>query len=348
MYFYQSVEKTMPITRQYNYSLRRHNTFGIDVIAQQFISYDSVDELITILNEIRDNQHHILHIGSGSNLLFTKNFDGIVLHSNIKFIEYVTQTEKEVIVRVGSGVVWDDFCAEMARRNFYGTENLSHIPGEVGAAAVQNIGAYGVEVESIIHEVETIETATGKRRVFQTKECEYGYRDSIFKNQLQGQHIVTAVVFRLSARPIVNLSYGQLQELRSQATTPTAQEIREAVIAIRKSKLPEPADLGSAGSFFKNPVVPIKFFQDLSTAYSNIPHYVINEQQIKIPAAWLIDQCGWKGKCHGGAAVYEKQPLIIVNKNQATATDIMELATLIQNSVYEKFNINLHPEVNYI
>ncbi len=348
MYFYQSIEKNMPITRQYNYSLRYHNTFGIDVITKQFISYDTIDELITILNEICDKQHHILHIGSGSNLLFTKDYDGIVLHSNIKFLEYVSQTYKEIIVRVGSGVVWDDFCAETARRNYYGTENLSHIPGEVGAAAVQNIGAYGVEVKSIIHEVETIEIATGKRRVFQMKECEYGYRDSIFKNRLQGKYIVTAVVFRLSAQPIVNLDYGQLQELRSQVTAPTAQEIREAVIAIRKSKLPEPTELGSAGSFFKNPIVPIKVFQDLSTAYSNIPHYIINEQQIKIPAAWLIDQCGFKGKCYGGAAVYDKQPLIIVNKGQATPSDIMELAVLIQKSVYKKFNINLHPEVNYI
>lgn len=338
----------MPIRKQYNHSLHGHNTFGLNVEAHQFITYETVDELISLLSDIKDEQQRILHIGSGSNLLFTKDFDGIVLHSNIKFIEYVSQNAEEIIVRVGSGVVWDDFCAEMANNNYYGSENLSHIPGEVGAAAVQNIGAYGVEVESIIQEVETIEIATSKSRVFQAQECEYGYRDSIFKNRLKGQYIVTAVVFRLSIIPIVHLDYGQLKDLRSRDEVPTANEVRNAVIAIRKSKLPEPDQLGSAGSFFKNPVVPIELFENLSTLYSDIPHFVINEKLVKIPAAWLIDQCGWKGKSHGGAAVYDKQPLIIVNKKQATPSDIMELASLIQQSVYEKFKINLQPEVNYI
>ena len=213
---------------------------------------------------------------------------------------------------------------------------------------VQNIGAYGVEVESIIREVETIEVATGKPSVFQAAECEYGYRDSIFKHRLQGQYIVTAVVFCLSATPQVHLNYGQLQELREREEVPTAQEIREAVIAIRKMKLPEPAELGSAGSFFKNPVVPVEKYQELAAAYKEVPHYVVSPEQIKIPAAWLIEQCGWKGKSHGGAAVYEKQPLIIVNQHQATPQDIMELASLIQQSVQEKFQIAIQPEVNYI
>lgn len=338
----------MPISKRYNYSLRGHNTFGMDVNAQEFITYDTVDELIATLNEIKDKGQRILHIGSGSNLLFTKNFDEVVLHSNIKFIQYVSQDSQEIIVKVGAGVVWDDFCALMAQNNYYGCENLSYIPGEVGAAAVQNIGAYGVEIESIIQEVETIEIATALPRVFKVQECEYGYRDSIFKNQLQGQYIVTAVIFRLSTAPVLHLDYGQLKDLQSSVETPTAQEIRDAVIAIRKSKLPEPNELGSAGSFFKNPVVPIEVFNDLAAIYSEIPHFIINDKLVKIPAAWLIDQCGWKGKCHGGAAVYEKQPLIIVNKNQATPTDIMELASLIQQSVYNKFSINIYPEVNYI
>lgn len=338
----------MPISKRYNYSLRGHNTFGMDVNAQEFITYDTVDELIATLNEIKDKGQRILHIGSGSNLLFTKNFDGVVLHSNIKFIQYVSQDSQEIIVKVGAGVVWDDFCALMAQNNYYGCENLSYIPGEVGAAAVQNIGAYGVEIESFIQEVETIEIATALPRVFKVQECEYGYRDSIFKDQLQGQYIVTAVIFRLSTTPVLHLDYGQLKDLQSSAETPTAQEIRDAVIAIRKSKLPEPNELGSAGSFFKNPVVPIEVFNDLAAIYSEIPHFIINDKLVKIPAAWLIDQCGWKGKCHGGAAVYEKQPLIIVNKNQATPTDIMELASLIQQSVYNKFSINIYPEVNYI
>ena len=338
----------MPIAISHNYSLREHNTFGLEAKARQFIDYYSVEELVEILPALRDSGEPILHIGGGSNLLFTRDFEGTILHSCIKFIEEVSRDGLEVVVRVGSGVKWDDFCAEMARRNYYGSENLSYIPGEVGASAIQNIGAYGVEVESIIQQVETIEVSSGEPRVFDNSECEYGYRDSIFKNRLQGKYIVTAVVYRLSAIPVVHLDYGQLQQLRSHEGVPTAQEVRDAVIAIRQSKLPEPSELGSAGSFFKNPVVPVEVFRQIAASYTDVPHYVVSEDEIKIPAAWLIDQCGWKGKRHGGAAVYEKQPLILVNEDHATPADIMELATLIEQSVMEKFNIQLSPEVNYI
>ena len=338
----------MPIAISHHYSLREHNTFGIEVKARRFINYHSVDELVEILSALQDSGEAMLHIGGGSNLLFTKDFDGTVLHSNIQDMEYLSRDSREVLVRVGAGVVWDDFCALMAQCCYYGSENLSLIPGEVGAAAVQNIGAYGVEVESIIREVETVEVATGKPRVFQVKECEYGYRDSIFKNRLQGQYIVTAVVFRLSVIPVVHLDYGPLQQLRSQVAAPSAQDIRNAVIAIRQSKLPDPAQLGSAGSFFKNPVVPIEVYRQLAATYADVPHFAVSDQEVKIPAAWLIEQCGWKGKRHGGAAVYEKQPLILVNMGNATPTDIMELAALIEQSVKEKFQIQLHPEVNYI
>ncbi len=336
------------ITIKHHYPLLGHNTFGLDVKAKQFVNYSTVDELVEVLVVLRESNERILHIGGGSNLLFTKDFEGTVLHSGIKFVDEVSRDDRHIFFRVGSGVVWDDFCAQMARDNYYGPENLSYIPGEVGASAIQNIGAYGVEVESIIHEVETIEVATGQPRVFQANECEYGYRDSIFKNRLQGEYIVTAVVYRLSMIPVVHLDYGQLQELRSHEGTPMAQEIRDAVIAIRQSKLPEPAELGSAGSFFKNPAVPVEVFRQIAASHTDVPHYVISEDEIKIPAAWLIDQCGWKGKTHGGAAVYEKQPLILVNRNHATPADIMELALLIEQSVLEKFNIRLSPEVNYI
>ena len=338
----------MAIIQKHQYSLRNHNTFGIDVRAEQFISYDSVEELVSILQELRAEGKRILQIGGGSNLLFTKDFPGVILHSNIQFLEYVSLGSTEILVRVGSGVVWDDFCAEMAQKNYYGSENLSYIPGEVGASAVQNIGAYGVEVGSIIKEVETVEIATGTPCVFQASECEYGYRDSIFKNRLQGQYIVTAVVYRLSTIPQVHLEYGQLKDLRAKEETPTAQTIRDAVIAIRRTKLPEPCELGSAGSFFKNPVVPLEKYRQLCAEYKDVPHYVVSEDSIKIPAAWLIEQCGWKGKTHGGAAVYEKQPLILVNQHHATPQDIVELASLIQQSVQDKFQILIHPEVNYI
>ncbi len=338
----------MAITIQHHYSLLEHNTFGMDVKAAQFINYKTVDELIEVLATLRERGERILHIGCGSNLLFTRDFDGTILHSDIKFIEEVSRDEQHIYFRVGSGVVWDDFCARMAQNNYFGPENLSYIPGEVGASAIQNIGAYGVEVESIIHEVETIAVATGQPRVFQVNECEYGYRDSIFKNRLKGQYIVTAVVFRLSLIPVVHLDYGPLREFSSHGEEPTAQAIREAVIGIRRSKLPEPKEMGSAGSFFKNPVVPVEAFQQIAATHADVPHYEVDDRHIKVPAAWLIEQCGWKGKRHGGAGVYEKQPLILVNRGHARPNDIMELAALIQQSVFEKFHIQLEPEVSYI
>jgi len=340
--------RDMPITIQHHYSLLNHNTFGMDVKAARFISYKTVDELVEVLTWLKGKEEHILHIGCGSNLLFTKDFDGTILHSDIKFIEEVSRDARHIYFRVGAGVVWDDFSAQMALNNYYGSENLSYIPGEVGASAIQNIGAYGVEVESIIHEVETIAVATGQPRVFQVNECEYGYRDSIFKNRLKGQYIVTAVVFRLSLIPVVHLDYGPLREFNLRGVKPTAQAIREAVIDIRRSKLPEPEEMGSAGSFFKNPVVPIEAYQQIASTHADVPHYVVDDRHIKVPAAWLIEQCGWKGKRHGGAGVYEKQPLILVNLGHARPNDIMELATLIQQSVFEKFHIQLEPEVNYI
>ncbi len=338
----------MPITIHHHYSLLKHNTFGMDVKASQFINYKTVDELVEVLACLKESKQRILHIGSGSNLLFTKDFEGTILHSDIKFIEEVPRDSQHIYLRVGSGVVWDDFCARMARENYYGTENLSFIPGEVGASTIQNIGAYGVEVESIIHEVETIAVATGQPRIFQVKECEYGYRDSIFKNRLKGQYIVTAVVYRLSLIPVVHLDYGPLLEFNSQGEKPTAQAIRDAVIDIRRSKLPDPKEMGNAGSFFKNPIVPVEVYQQIAATHADVPHYVVDERHIKVPAAWLIERCGWKGKQHGGAGVYEKQPLILVNRGQATPGDIMELAALIQQSVFEKFHISLEPEVNYI
>lgn len=338
----------MAITIKENYSLIGHNTFKIDVKAAQLINYENIDELLKVLDDLRKSNKRIMHIGCGSNLLFLNDFDGAILHSGIKDINYISHDQHEIVVKVGAGVIWDNFCHEMAHNNYYGCENLSHIPGEVGAAAVQNIGAYGVEVESIIREVETIEIATGKPRVFSRAECEYGYRDSIFKNKLKGQYIVTAVTFTLSTTPVAHLDYGQLQELKTLPTTPSAMEIRNAVINIRKSKLPEPDELGSAGSFFKNPVVDIDVFRNIAKNYNNVPHYMLNDNQVKIPAAWLIDMCGMKGKCMGGAAVYDKQPLIIVNKNHATPSHIAALASLIQQNVYKKFNIHIEPEVNYI
>ncbi|MGN0187010.1 MAG: UDP-N-acetylmuramate dehydrogenase [Paludibacteraceae bacterium] len=331
-----------------NYSLLPHNTFGMDVRARYFVEYDTVDDLTTFLQTDLAHNNQLLPIGAGSNLLFTGDYDGIILHSRIKFCDIVNETDDNVFVRVGAGVVWDDFCADMCARNLGGTENLSYIPGEVGASAVQNIGAYGAEAADIIVKVETIERATSTARIFDAAECDYGYRHSIFKGKLQGRYIVTAVTYRLSKRPVLSLDYGNLRTALQGISNPTVSDVRQAVIDIRRQKLPDPAELGSAGSFFKNPVVSITKFDSLLTQYPTMPHYSAGNETVKIPAAWLIEQCGWKGKTLGGAAVYAKQPLVLVNQNHATPADVQNLAQHIVDSVIEKFGIQIEPEANYI
>jgi UDP-N-acetylmuramate dehydrogenase len=328
-----------------DYSLLHHNTFGMNVQARHFVEYDSIDSLREFLAAHRNER--LLHIGVGSNLLFTNNFDGYVLHSNIKFCEKMSEDNDHVLMRVGSGVVWDDFCASMCAANLGGTENLSYIPGEVGASAVQNIGAYGAEVADIIYQVETTEIATGESRIFQNSECKYGYRQSIFKDELRGKYIVTAVVFRLAKKPTLRLDYGNLRGHLQHIAQSTIGDVRQAVISIRKQKLPEPSELGSAGSFFKNPIVTKTKANALLAENPAMPHYPA-ATGVKIPAAWLIEQCGWKGRTLGGAAVYEKQPLVLVNKNHATPADIQQLAQQIVDSIQEKFGIKIEPEVNYI
>lgn len=334
---------------QFHYSLLHHNTFGFDVKADEFINYASLDELNEILAYVRKKDKPVLSIGSGSNLLFTQDFKGIILHSNIRHLrEEPAEQPNRVRLKVGSGYVWDDFCAEMAQRGYYGTENLSYIPGEVGASAVQNIGAYGVEVRELIEEVQAIEISTGKLRIFENAECQYGYRDSIFKRELWQKYLVTEVTYLLSTTPTVRLEYGALRSLQSESHTPTCQEIREEVIRIRKAKLPDPKQWGNAGSFFKNPVVSMEKFGQICQAYTDVPHYVLSRDAVKIPAAWLIEQCGWKGQSVGGAQVYENQPLIIINAHQATPQDVIDLAENIRASVRMKFEIEIAPEVNYI
>lgn len=329
-----------------NYPLLKHNTFGIDVQAACFAEYTSIDGLRTLL--AADLPRPLLHIGSGSNLLFTGDFSGTILHSRLCFTDITPCADHTVRVRVGAAVLWDDFCADMAARGYYGSENLSLIPGETGAAAVQNIGAYGAEVANIIDAVETVRLTDGCQQVFAGTDCAYGYRSSIFKTDLKGRYAVTAVQMRLSTVPRVHLEYGQLRSYFADHPHPTANEVRHAVIEIRRSKLPDPQDIGSAGSFFKNPIVPQTQFLRLQAQYPTIPHYDNGNTTVKIPAAWLIEQCGWKGQTHGGAAVYDKQPLVIVNQHHATSRDIVELADMIQQSVKERFDVIIEPEVNYI
>lgn len=324
------------------------NTFGIPAHARVYAEYTSLEELRALLQTYKGER--LLHIGAGSNLLFTKDFDGVVLHSRICFARALEEDAEGVNIEVGAGIVMDDLIAQVADMGLYGLENLSHIPGEVGASAVQNVGAYGVEAKDVIREVHAIAVESGEECVFSNADCRFGYRDSIFKNEWKGLYIITSVVFHLSKQPQPHLDYGNLRQALA-GKEPTPMNIREAVIAIRKQKLPEPEELGSAGSFFKNPIISPEHFQTIlqqeHKTEAEIPHFETADG-IKIPAAWLIEQCGWKGKRKGGAQVYEKQPLVIVNTGNATAQDIITLAADITESIVKRFQITLHPEVNLI
>lgn len=331
-----------------DYSLLPHNTFGMDVKASVFIEYASVEELKEVLSlYVKDNQW--LHIGKGSNLLFTGDFSGIILHSAIKGYEVIHEDTNEVVVRVGAGEVWDDFVAMTVENEWYGAENLSLIPGEVGASAVQNIGAYGVEAKDLIVGVEAIEVSTGKESIFKNEECGYAYRESVFKSSLKYQYLVTHVSYRLKKTPCYHLDYGNIRlELEKQKARLTLANVRQAIISIREAKLPDPKLQGNAGSFFMNPVISRKHFEALLVDYPLMPHYEVDAESIKIPAAWMIDQCGWKGKRLGRAGVHDKQALVLVNLGGAVGTEVIALSEAIQKSVYEKFGINILPEVNFI
>ena len=387
------------------------NTFGMKVKARCFMEYDSVADLVDI--EFEELARPVLHIGGGSNLLFTDDFKGTVLHSKIDFIEILDGSPEPhcddrdslchceersdvaisspVLVSVGAGVVFDDFCAWAAKEGLWGVENLSYIPGEVGASAVQNIGAYGVEVKDVIHKVYCYDTVEEEFVSFPVEECGYGYRDSFFKRpEIKGRYVVTHVVFALSREPKPVLEYGHLKEAvadchfeRSgsgdeKSLTPAM--IRKVIIKIRKEKLPEPSVMGSAGSFFKNPVITMEHYLRIEAAAKaehgpdyKVPHYIIpsdtsttnssdtshchferperveKSPMVKVPAAWMIEQCGWKGRRSGGAAVYDKQPLVIVNySGEAYPEEIIGPERRIIASVKAKFGVDLHPEVEHI
>ena len=419
------------VKTEYYKDLTKMNTFGMKVKARCFIEYDSVADLVDI--EFEELARPVLHVGGGSNLLFTDDFKGTVLHSKIDFIEILDEgqggTERSicsqdhschserseesfppVLVSVGAGVVFDDFCAWAAKEGLWGVENLSYIPGEVGASAVQNIGAYGVEVKDVIRRVYCYDTVEEEFVSFGVEECEYGYRDSVFKDpEVKGRYIVTHVVFALSREPRPRLEYGHLKEAVSAllsgdpriepsvlthplagggmspesnaetASRLTPMMVRKVIIKIRKEKLPEPSVVGSAGSFFKNPVISREHFERIEAAAKaefgpdyKVPHYIIEtepsschpepsachpersegsspEPLVKVPAAWMIEQCGWKGRRSGGAAVWEKQPLVIVNyTGEAYPEEIVGLEKRIIASVKAKFGVELHPEVEHI
>ena len=344
---------------QLNYDLLAQNTFRMKVSCACYVEYETVKELEG-LNFDRLPKP-LLHIGAGSNLLFTGDFPGTVLHSNIEFIKYIDMGLDEVPVMVGAGVVWDHFVEEACRHGLWGTENLSLIPGEVGAAAVQNIGAYGVEVKDIISGVVAFDLQERKKVKFSREECRYGYRDSLFKQpEAKGRYVITSVLFRLTRKHSPRLEYKGVREAlgipgqarNDGAADPighlTPQAVRDAIVRIRRQKLPDPEELGSAGSFFKNPVVSREDFARISPDGS-APHFDLPDGSVKVPAAWMIDQCGFKGAVEGGAAVYEKQPLVIVNASGAASPqEVLALEQRIINGVRERFGVTLHPEVEHI
>ena len=328
------------------YSLLSHNTFGMDVSAARFLEYASVEELQQQIAQGAVTTP-FLHIGGGSNLLFTKDYDGLILHSCIEGIEVTEEDERTVSVRVGAGVVWDDFVAYCVAHGWYGAENLSLIPGEVGAGAVQNIGAYGVEVKDLITAVETV-NIQGDQRVYSIEECGYAYRNSIFKRPENKSVFITYVRFRLSKEEYYTLDYGTIRQELGKYPELTLPVVRKVIIDIRESKLPDPKVMGNAGSFFMNPIVSKEKLLALQQEYPQIPYYELADGQVKIPAGWMIDQCGWKGKSLGPAAVHDKQALVLVNRGGAKGSDIIALSDAVRASVREKFGIDIHPEVNFV
>lgn len=322
------------------------NTFGLDVKAGRWLEYASVEELKALIAEGQISSPY-LHVGSGSNLLFLGDFEGTVLHSAIRSIELVNQDAEKVWLRVGAGVIWDDFVAYCVERRYYGAENLSLIPGEVGASAVQNIGAYGVEVKDLISCVETVDVH-GDKRVFGVEECGYAYRNSVFKRSDMKSFFVTHVTFALNKAEQYTLNYGTIrQELEKYPQIDLA-TVRQVIVSIRESKLPDPKVLGNAGSFFMNPIVTRTKYEALLQEYPSMPSYQVDATHVKIPAGWMIEQCGWKGKSLGNAAVHDKQALVLVNCGGATGADIVALSDAVRAAVREKFGVEIHPEVNMI
>lgn len=333
-----------------NYNLLKHNTFGIEAHCRRFIEFDTPEELKAVCLSLANDDLPLMVLGGGSNLLLTKDFAGTVLHSAIKGIEKIQETANDIFVRVGSGEVWDHFVATCVEQGWHGAENLSLIPGEVGASAVQNIGAYGAEVKDIIYKVEAIEISSGNRVEMANADCQYGYRQSLFKTAWKGRYAITHVTYRLTKTFTPLLDYGNiLAELQAEGIHhPTPRQLRDVIIKIRQAKLPDPQVEGNAGSFFMNPVVNREKYDELANQYPNMPHYDIDADHVKIPAGWMIDQCGWKGRTLGRAGVHSKQALVLVNRGGATGNEVVTLCTTICNDVKRKFGIDIHPEVNII
>lgn len=334
---------------QENISLLPYNTFGIDKIARYFVQATSEKEIQTALEFAEDKSIPVIVLGGGSNILLTQDLQALVLKIEIKGIKLISEDEENVFVEVGAGENWHEFVLHSIHHNWAGVENLSLIPGTVGASPMQNIGAYGIEIKEVFHQLKAINRKTKKTEVFNWEDCKFGYRESVFKNKLKDQYIITQVVFRLAKNPVFHTEYGAIQETLEQMgiASPSIKLISDAVIQIRQSKLPDPKEIGNAGSFFKNPTISKNHYIKIKDSYPGVPGYP-TEEGIKVPAAWLIEQAGWKGKTFGNIGVHTKQPLVLVNYGGGDGNAIKELSQQIQKSVHQKFGILLHPEVNFL
>jgi UDP-N-acetylmuramate dehydrogenase len=335
---------------QSHYPLIDLNTFHMKVSAKWFAPFSSVEELRTLLSNKTVQEEPMLVLGGGSNILFTDDFEGVVLKNNIKGMIVTEETADHVILEVGAGEAWHELVLFSVNQGWGGLENMSLIPGSVGASPIQNIGAYGVEVKDVLHDVEAIQISTQQIKRFSNADCQFGYRDSIFKRNEKGKWIITKVGFRLTKHTVLNTSYGAINDtlVKKGIHTPTIKDISDAVIAIRQSKLPDPAKIGNCGSFFKNPEISTTQFESLKHIFPDIISYPINAQRVKVPAGWLIEKAGWKGKTFGNYGVHKDQALVLVNYSDAEGRLIKELALEISHSIWEKFGIQLEMEVNVI
>jgi UDP-N-acetylmuramate dehydrogenase len=332
-----------------NAFLKSLNTFNIDALAGRLYVIQSDAEIDEIVSDL--NKHHLKHfiLGSGSNVLFTKNYAGGIIKNELKGIKIVEEDEDSVIVQAKAGEIWDDFVGFTIKKGYWGLENLSGIPGTIGAAPIQNIGAYGVEAKDTILRIIGFDLVDLEWRILSNADCKFGYRESIFKSEYRNRILITAVDFKLSKTPSPKLQYGALKELESRNIEElTTEDVREAVLKIRSSKLPDPKLLGNAGSFFKNPVIDNELYVQLQKEYPEITCYPLPDGNVKIPAAWLIEQCGFKGKQKGNVGIYEKQPLVIVNYGNATGQEVFQYAREIQAAVKSKFSIEIHYEVQIL
>ncbi len=333
-----------------NISLKPYNTFGLDTSARLFVEVKSLEELQEVVRSSKFKINDVLVLGGGSNILLTQDMDGLVVKNSIQGKEIVSENEEEIVIKVGAGTNWHEFVMNCVEKGYGGVENLSLIPGTVGAAPMQNIGAYGVEIKDVFVQLEALHRFSNKMEIFDNATCEFGYRESIFKHSHKDKYIIVNVTFRLSKKPKLNLDYGAIRDVlaEKEITEPTIKDVSNAVIEIRQSKLPDPKKIGNSGSFFKNPVISKEALLSIRKDYPEIPTYPIDDNSVKVPAGWLIEQAGWKGKTFGSIGVHKKQALVLVNYGAGKGADIKKLSEDIQASIFEKFGVALQAEVNII